>query len=128
MERKMLYVKITGTIIFVMCAVLTVSSLEYALVVISGLLAKSKKYPKREEKLRYGIIICARNEEMVIAQLIESIRKCNYPQDKIDIFVMAHNCTDNTAKVSRECGYESFVYEYNNDKEKTKGYALKKVF
>ena len=39
---------------------------------------------------------------------------------------MAHNCTDKTAQVSRELGVK--VYEYNNDKERTKGFALKYLF
>lgn len=127
-EEKVLYVKITSAIIFVFFIFLTISALEYTIIVVAGLFSKQKKFPKRKEKLRYGVIICARNEEKVIAQLVESIRKSNYPQEKIDVFVMAHNCTDKTADIARSCGYPCYVYEYKNSNEKTKGYALKKVF
>jgi cellulose synthase/poly-beta-1,6-N-acetylglucosamine synthase-like glycosyltransferase len=80
-----------------------------------------KKFPQTEEKLKYGIIIGARNEEAVIGQLIDSIHANDYPQDKIKIFVVAHNCTDNTARIAQERG--AIVYEYNNPAEKTVGYA-----
>ncbi len=92
---------------------------------IVGLFAR-KKFPKTEEKLKYGIIVSARNEEAVIGNLIKSVYKNKYSQDKLQIFVVAHNCTDNTAKIARELG--ATVYEYNNPKECTKGYAFKFLF
>ena len=58
--------------------------------------------------------------------MINSIRKNNYPQDKLHIFVIAHNCNDNTAEIARKSG--ATVYEYNNPEERTKGYALKHLF
>ena len=87
-----------------------------------GVFAK-KKFPQASEKLRYGILIPTRNEQNVIANLIDSIEKSDYPADKLQIFVVAHNCTDQTASVAREAG--ATVYEYNNPDECTKGYALK---
>lgn len=90
-----------------------------------GIFAK-KRYPKTDKKNSYGIIIPARNEESVVAGLIESVKKNNYPQDKLHIFVIAHNCTDNTAKVAREHG--ATVYEYNNEAENTMGFAFKHLF
>lgn len=100
--------------------------IQYIVIFLAGVFGKRKKYPEQEEKLKYGVIICARNEEKVVANLIESIKKSNYPQELLDIFVIAHNCTDTTAECARNAG--AIVYEYNNDEERTKGYALKKVF
>ena len=54
-------------------------------------------------------LIAARNESAVIGQLISSIKKQKYPQDKIDIVVVADNCTDDTAKVAERAG--EHVYE-----------------
>lgn len=85
-----------------------------------------KKFPETEQKLKYGCIIPARNEELVVGNLIDSIRKNKYPQDKIDVFVIAHNCTDKTAEIARRKG--AIVYEYNNENEKTMGYAFKYLF
>lgn len=85
-----------------------------------------KKYPKTEKYNKYGLIIPARNEENVVAGLIESIQKNNYPQDKLHIFVIAHNCTDKTAEIARKYGVS--VYEYNNPEENTMGFAFKYLF
>ncbi|MBR4910387.1 MAG: glycosyltransferase family 2 protein [Clostridia bacterium] len=101
---------------------LTVHFMFFAVV---GLFCR-KKYPATEEKLRYGIIIPARNEESVVSGLIESIQKNNYPQDKLQIFVIAHNSTDKTAEIARNLG--ATVYEYNNPKENTMGYAFRHLF
>ena len=43
-------------------------------------------------------------ENAVIGDLIHSIRVQNYPQELIDIFVIADNCTDNTAAIAQEAG------------------------
>lgn len=83
---------------------------------------KAKRWPETDKTHNYAFLIAARNEEMVIGNLIDSIRKNNYPQDKITIFVIADNCTDNTAKVCRDRG--CIVYERHNKVEIGKGYAL----
>lgn len=74
----------------------------------------------------YAVIISARNESSVIAHLIESIKKQHYPQELIDIYVVADNCTDNTAQVAKKAG--AFVFERFNDQLRGKGYALDYAF
>ena len=71
---------------------------------------------------RYAVMITARNEEPVIGDLIHSIKVQNYPQELIDVFVIADNCTDNTAQVARDAGATVFIR--HNSKEVGKGYAL----
>ena len=73
----------------------------------------------------YAILICARNEEKVIRDLIDSIHEQTYPQEHLTIFVMADNCTDRTAEVSREAG--AIVYTRSNSVLVGKGYALDKL-
>ncbi len=84
-------------------------------------LIRGKNYEAKKMH-RYAVMISARNEEQVIGQLIESINKQTYPSELIDIYVVADNCTDNTAKVAREAG--ATVYERFNDILVGKGYAL----
>lgn len=115
---------IIKTVIWIISTLLTILSLHFVVFAIVGLLTH-KKYPKAKQKHKYGIIIPARNEANVVAGLIQSCLKNNYPQDKLDIFIIAHNCTDNTAEIARKYGVH--VYEYNNENEKTKGYALKYI-
>ncbi len=94
----------------------------YIIFGIVGVFTK-KKFPVSEKKLRYGILIPTRNEQNVIANLVDSIAKSDYPQENLHVFVVAHNCSDKTAQMAREAG--ATVYEYNNPDECTKGYALK---
>lgn len=80
--------------------------------------------PKRVAKQnhRFAVMIAARNESAVISDLINSIKCQNYPTELIDVFVIADNCTDNTAQVARDAG--ATVFERFNDKLVGKGYAL----
>ena len=86
-------------------------------------LVKLKDKPLRVKKdHRFMAIIPAHNEEEVVGNLIESLKNQNYSKELYDIYVIADNCTDNTAKIAREAG--AIVYERYNEVEKTKGYAL----
>ena len=83
-----------------------------------------KKMPPHKETKphKYAVLICARNEENVIKNLIDSLRAQDYPQELIDIFLCADNCTDRTAEVGRACGVH--VYERFNKQQIGKGYAM----
>jgi cellulose synthase/poly-beta-1,6-N-acetylglucosamine synthase-like glycosyltransferase len=71
---------------------------------------------------KYAVIIAARNEELVIGHLIKSIKNQKYPKELLDIFVIADNCTDQTARVARKAG--AIVRERFNTDQIGKGYAL----
>lgn len=86
----------------------------------------TRKFKPAKKKHKYAIVIAARNEEKVIGNLLDSIQKQDYPKDLITTFVVADNCTDNTAKVALDKG--AICYERFNDKNKTKGYALEYLF
>ncbi|MCR5610987.1 MAG: glycosyltransferase [Clostridiales bacterium] len=89
------------------------------------LVSKQRKQPKKEVRSTtndYAVLICARNEERVIPDLIRSIKTQTYDSGSVSIFVMADNCTDGTAFVSRELGAN--VYERHNTSLVGKGYAL----
>ena len=73
-------------------------------------------------KKNYAILICARNEEKVIGDLIDSIHQQTYPQEKITIFVMADNCDDDTEKIAKNKG--AITYRRMNKILVGKGYAL----
>ncbi len=90
--------------------------------IVVGLFVK-QKYKDAKVQHKYAFLISARNESEVIGQLIDSIWKQNYPREKLTIFVVADNCTDNTAQIC--IGKGCVVYERFNDKQIGKGYALK---
>ncbi len=91
-----------------------------------GFFFKAPKYEKSHQNNKYAIVIAARDEEKVIGNLIDSIKKQTYPQEKITIFVVADNCKDNTAKTCRDQG--AIVYERFNDKQISKGFGLQYLF
>ena len=74
------------------------------------------------KKHKFMAIIPAHNEETVVSNLIESLKHQTYDKNLYDIYVIADNCTDNTAKVAREAG--AIVLERYDPEHKTKGYAL----
>ncbi len=75
------------------------------------------------KKHSYAVLICARNERAVIGDLIASLRAQTYDADLLRIFVLADNCTDDTAAVARAAG--ATVYERFNKAQVGKGYALR---
>ena len=112
------FVDIFNGLVFITFTVCYAYQLYYVLVVLTR---KPKKIEaKRNHK--FAVMISARNEEAVIGNLIHSIKVQNYPQELIDVFVVADNCTDDTAKIAREAG--AIVFPRFNDKEIGKGYAL----
>ena len=119
------YLEIVNLVFSIVFGILGMLTMHFVFFTIIGIFF-NKKFPETEQKLNYGCIIPARNEELVIGNLIDSIRKNKYPQDKLDIYVIAHNCADRTAEYARRKG--AIVYEYDNVNEKTKGYALKYLF
>ena len=86
-------------------------------------LVKLKDKPlKVNKKHKFMAIIPAHNEEMVVGSLIESLKNQTYDKDLYDIYVIADNCTDNTAKIAKEAG--AIVYKRFDSVNKTKGFAL----
>ena len=95
----------------------------YQLVISLCSLIKVKEKPLVEEKEhRFMAIIPAHNEEKVISNLVESLKNQNYSKNLYDIYVIADNCTDETAQKAKEAG--AIVYERFDEEHKTKGYAL----
>lgn len=75
---------------------------------------------------RYAVMIAARNEEKVIGNLIDSLKKQDYPGEPVDIYVVADNCTDSTARVAKAHGAR--VFTRHDTAHATKGYALEYLY
>ncbi|MDF2677948.1 MAG: N-acetylglucosaminyltransferase [Bacillota bacterium] len=101
--------------------VFTLFYLYQAYFVFIALFAKKRELNCNTQH-KYAVVIAARNESAVISHLIKSIKKQKYPTELVDIFVVADNCTDNTADIARESG--ATVIERFNKQQVGKGYAL----
>lgn len=86
---------------------------------------KQRKYENLKLH-KFAAVISARNERTVIANLIESIKNQTYPEELIDIFVIADNCDDDTAEIAGKAG--AIVWERFDDVKKGKGHALDYAF
>lgn len=95
---------------------------------VSIVAVRMHRQPRQEAPVRhrFAALIAARNEEQVIGNLIESIRRQEYPDGLIDVIVVADNCTDGTADAARAVG--AIVYERFNRVDIGKGYVLKFAF
>ena len=94
----------------------------YQLVYVAVSLIKKPPQFDAKNQHRYAVLISARNESAVITNLLHSIKAQSYPNELIDVYVIADNCTDDTAKIARSCG--AIVFERDNKRKIGKGYAL----
>ena len=72
--------------------------------------------------LNIGVLIPAHNEEEGIVHTVEGVLACDYPSNRLKIFVIADNCTDRTAEKARNAG--ALVFERFDNINKGKGQAL----
>jgi cellulose synthase/poly-beta-1,6-N-acetylglucosamine synthase-like glycosyltransferase len=71
--------------------------------------SEKKRLAKKPKKLpKVSVLIPAYNEEENIKMVIESLKKCEYPKNKLEIVVVDDGSTDDTYKVAKECGVKVF--------------------
>ena len=109
----------------IISTVLSIMVIHKAFYFVIGMLF-TRKFKPAKNKHKYGICIAARNEKYVIGNLLDSINKQDYPKDLYKVFVVADNCTDNTAEIARS--YGAICYERFDDEHRTKGFALQYLF
>ena len=103
------------SVIFILCY-----SYQFLYILVPVL--KKAKPHKEEQAHNYAVLISARNEQAVIGNLLDSIARQTYDRGSVTVFVVADNCTDETARVAREHG--AVVFERFDTTQIGKGYAL----
>ena len=78
--------------------------LYYAITGIFAFAKPRKEKPITNKMHKFAIIVAARNEEKVIGNLIDSLKKQNYDNDLYSINVIINNSTDKTYEVVKESG------------------------
>jgi 1,2-diacylglycerol 3-beta-glucosyltransferase len=105
-------------------------SAAYLLVLAAGALSQSRKLRRSDAAAltgsgthrNIGIVIPAHDEELLLGSVLDRLHTLDYPRDRFRLFVIADNCTDETARFGREHGAE--VLERTNPDLRGKGYAL----
>lgn len=104
----------------------------YALIGYHFVVSLFAWFPRKEREFvveknhKFALFVAAHNEQQVIKNMVESLKAINYDNENYDIYVIADNCTDNTAKIAREAGAN--VLERFNETERGKGYAMDWAF
>ncbi|MCR1935451.1 glycosyltransferase family 2 protein [Clostridium tepidum] len=100
-------------------------SMYYLIISLFGIYRK-KNNKNIDDKTKFALIVAAHNEELVIGNIVDSLKMMDYDKNLYDIFVIADNCTDKTAEIARKKG--AIVQERFDKKRKGKGYALEWMF
>jgi len=79
-----------------------------------------------EPRLPIAIVVPAHDEEAGIAATVQSLLALDYPRDLFRVFVIADNCSDQTAERAREAGASILVRD--DADRRGKGYALEHAF
>ena len=103
------------SVIFILCY-------SYQFLYILVPVFKKARPHRRGREHRYAVLISARNERAVIGNLLDSISRQSYDGSLVTTFVVADNCTDDTARIAREHG--AVVFERFDTSRIGKGYAL----
>lgn len=87
-----------------------------------------KDYEDQEPQARFLVLVPAHNEESVIGDIVKNLQQMEYPSYLYDYYVIADNCTDNTAEVVRSLGGKVIVTQKESPDAPTgKPIALKKA-
>lgn len=111
--------------IFLIISIFSGLYLGYFLIFALGIFKKRKRKFINRDKNNFAVIIAARNEEEVIANLVDSLKKQNYPSENYKVYVIINNCTDNTESVAKQAGASIINCTCN---VKSKGEVLKYTF
>jgi cellulose synthase/poly-beta-1,6-N-acetylglucosamine synthase-like glycosyltransferase len=111
-----------------LCAVVLLAGVGELLLVSFGALLPMRR-PNRTapKKISVAVVVPAHNEEAGIAACVESIRAAvDASAHPAQCFVVADNCSDNTAALAHGAG--ASVLERHHDCDRGKGYALAYAF
>ena len=106
-------------------AIIVLFTIYYFVIGFFGLW-RFKEEKIKEVSKKLAVIVAAHNESAVIGQLVKNLTELKYPKEMYDVYVIADNCTDNTAEVAGKAG--AIVCERFDDTKKSKGYALEWMF
>jgi len=102
-------------------------TIELLLLTLPGLLLQPKRpIPSVNANIRLAVVTPAHNEEQGLPTTINRLLSCDNPLPASDLFVIADNCSDETAQVARNLGCS--VLERQDPTLRGKGYALNFAF
>ena len=117
--------RVLSIVNYVVLIIVAIPVLLQVLYIVLGFLPK-KTYPKSEKKGRIAYLIPAHNEADVIYGTVKDLLEGqDYPREKFDVFVVAHNCTDDTAELAGKAGAKVLVLNDPDPAHRMALYPLK---
>lgn len=104
--QRILEVLVTVSLVW-----LTVMMIYQLYLTVFGFKRETKDYADHDPQSRFLVLVPAHNEERVIGDIISNLQKMDYPKELYDFYIIADNCTDNTAQVARDMGAQVIVHE-----------------
>ena len=103
-------------------------TLELLLLTLGGLLLTQRQLARNHELVLHhlAVVIPAHNEETNIARCVASLLNCDKPNSQVTIYVIADNCTDETARCAQAAGAQVLIRQ--DEINRGKGYALDYAF
>jgi cellulose synthase/poly-beta-1,6-N-acetylglucosamine synthase-like glycosyltransferase len=96
--------------------------LYYAFLCVAGLMMRPREYRTSADPCHtFAIVIPAHNEETTLPDVLHSCAALDYPRSKIKIYVIADNCSDQTARIARQHG--AMCLERHDPVRRGKGHA-----
>lgn len=125
----MYYLKLVLELLCALCGLWLGIMLVYQLyLTVFGFKKATKDYGDHDPRSRFLVLVPAHNEEKVIADIIDNLNRMDYPRDLYDFYIIADNCTDNTAEVARQAGAQVIeTWKDGPDAPTGKPIALKKA-
>jgi len=115
------------TIVTAITALATIpGSLELLALSIAAIFPIRRRKEAATGPWRVAVVVPAHDEELSIASCVRSLLTADRADMTVTIYVIADNCTDNTATVAREAG--AAVLERVSETQRGKGHALNFAF
>jgi len=103
-------------------------TLELLLLTLGGVLP-SRRLPEtyaNQAPRHIAVVVPAHNEQACISRCVTNLLSCDKPSGKFSVYVVADNCTDDTAARAEAAGAQVLVR--HDEQRRGKGYALDYVF
>ncbi|MGL5042268.1 MAG: glycosyltransferase family 2 protein [Culicoidibacterales bacterium] len=85
-----------------------------------------RDYQHHAPEKKFLVFVPSHNEENVVGHIIENLLfKMNYPKELFDVYVIADNCSDSTAAISRSAGANVIEHFSAPGEPKGKPYGIK---
>ena len=126
------FLEVIKQILIVLFWICEVNIWYYTFLYIVGMIFHKQKYPMVEDNQKFCIFVPCHNEGPVVESTVENYTHIEYNPDLFDIYFIADNCTDDTAKILREAirksgksNFHVLVRNVNDPNKRGKPHALK---